>query len=685
MSQVDAETSHWAILIGVNFHKEKPLKGCVRDVELMKHCLENYLNTGRKSLRIVTLTATTPDNPGSSHPTERPDSWPTYENVIFNLEIITAQAKPGDFIYIHYSGHGTQAKGPPKGSNSHENTEGLALVLFDLPKGSRYLLGSDLANRLNDMVRKGLLVTLVLDCCFSGSVIRHSSLHDASIRTIPYDPEIDAAYPQEAGSFPSDHVKSALRDARTLPEWLIDPDGYTILSACGPYEEAEELTIKSGKAAGEKNGALTFFLAFALHSLWKSGIQITHQSLYQHLCVQFHINWPKQTPMRYGNKSLSFFGKPKPSLDTAFIPVFKTNQHNRLQLGAGHAHGVCKGDEFAIYPFDSPDDASIDTRNDPLKFTVDTVRPLTSDLVGIEPISNLYETRPGWKARLLTKLSSQKVPVRLLPTISDQIQWILATEHRRFLTLSTEDMEEQPCIFNVTLNERDEYQILNESYQSITSLPAIPSNRQEALHHVVDILEHLATFKYFEGIDNRIPNVLFEESFELRLADTDAQDLTESGTVDVKEEDVLCLSIENRGDHPLYVAVFDLGPEWQIDSLLSQGGGGGFRVVPPKMGGCSGKEEIEWRMSIPESFKRHGEHRCNDVLKVFVTSRASWFAPMLLPTVPISGKGSDRSFLGNYDRLSVFLSGLTKSSRGEYDFPNGAWAVRNFLICTSMK
>ncbi|PVH92912.1 hypothetical protein DM02DRAFT_677192 [Periconia macrospinosa] len=679
---MDAETSHWAILIGVNFHKEKPLQGCVRDVETMKHCLENYLDTGLKPPQIVTLTATCPDNPNATFPTEKPDSWPTYENVISNLEDITARAKPGDFVHIHYSGHGTRLQPDPESSKNDENTESLALVLFDPVEGSRYLFGSDLVNKLNNMVQKGLLLTIVLDCCFSGSVVRHGNLPDASIRTVPYDPNVDAAYPREPVSPPNHTMKPALRDTHVLPEWLINPEGYTILSACGPHQVAEELTIESGKAAGKKNGALSFFLAFTLISLWKSRTQITHQSLYQHLCVQFHVNWPRQTPMRYGNGHLSFFGKPRPGLDASFFPVFRKGEHDQLQLGAGLAHGVCEGDEFAIYPFDSPDDTSLDMRNIPYRLTANNVQSLASDLIGTEPVFRFYQTKPGWKARLLTRLSSCKVPVRLLPTVNDRTQWILSAEHRRFISLHAEDVEERTCLFNVTLNNGREYEILDDSYQSIVSLPAIPSQMQGASRHVTDILEHLAAFTHFKGIDNRTPDASFENSFKLRLADSNGQDLTELGMIEAKEEGVLCLTVENYGNRPIYVAVFDLGPEWQIDNLLSQEGGGGFGVFPPSTGVSSGKEQISWRMSIPQSYKKQGVRQCHDVLKVFVTSRASSFESMLLPKIPLSTTRSDGSCAKDYNRLSMFLSRLTVSSRSEYDSED-AWAVRDFFINTN--
>jgi hypothetical protein len=39
MNEVDAMATYWAVLIGINFY-EKPLKGCVRDMESIKQYLE---------------------------------------------------------------------------------------------------------------------------------------------------------------------------------------------------------------------------------------------------------------------------------------------------------------------------------------------------------------------------------------------------------------------------------------------------------------------------------------------------------------------------------------------------------------------------------------------------------------------------------------------------------------------
>ena len=55
MDKAESPTKNWAILIGINFYiNDRPLKGCVRDVE----AIEKYLRTGTRAnnIDIVTLT-----------------------------------------------------------------------------------------------------------------------------------------------------------------------------------------------------------------------------------------------------------------------------------------------------------------------------------------------------------------------------------------------------------------------------------------------------------------------------------------------------------------------------------------------------------------------------------------------------------------------------------------------------
>lgn len=158
--------SHRALLIGINYYNvpgQKNLLGSVLDVELVRQ----FIQKSRPTAKTVTLTASEPSKPTQDVPTEDPKLWPTRDNVIRNLEAILDESTAGDAVYIHFSGHGTTIPDPESAPRMYGH---LALVLFSNTGRNYFFHGEELADFLNRMVCKGILVTLVLDCCFAGGV-----------------------------------------------------------------------------------------------------------------------------------------------------------------------------------------------------------------------------------------------------------------------------------------------------------------------------------------------------------------------------------------------------------------------------------------------------------------------------------------------------------------------------------
>jgi WD40 repeat protein len=105
---------------------------------------KRYLEGVSNPVHIQMFTAAESVDPESPSLTEDLILWPTYQNVTSALREITPLAKAGDFVYIHYSGHGTRE--PPDRKFSNESTGDLALVLLDREEShGRYLWGSILA------------------------------------------------------------------------------------------------------------------------------------------------------------------------------------------------------------------------------------------------------------------------------------------------------------------------------------------------------------------------------------------------------------------------------------------------------------------------------------------------------------------------------------------------------------
>jgi hypothetical protein len=119
-----AMPAHHAILIGIDAYEKEPLRGAVRDV----HSLKSYLEDASIRIRIRTFTASSDTNPASSGLLEDPQFWPTLKNIQRAIHETAESAESGDFVYIHYSGHGTREK---LGSRTYnESTGDLALVLL---------------------------------------------------------------------------------------------------------------------------------------------------------------------------------------------------------------------------------------------------------------------------------------------------------------------------------------------------------------------------------------------------------------------------------------------------------------------------------------------------------------------------------------------------------------------------
>lgn len=663
MTTKDSATTRWAVIVGIDYYpSDHCLLGSVFDARTMKH----YLEERAAPVDTVILTATTPSASSSGRPVEKAESWPTQANVLSALERILDIARPGDLVYFHYSGHGTQ-----RPSDGPDSSGELALVLFeDNEIGSSYLKGRHLAGTLRKMVDKGLVVTLVLDCCFSGSVVRHGDRQSFDVRFLSYDPDVDAASPQ-VHEISLLNPSSILRDSRVETDWLINPDGYTILTACGPYELAFEMEFEGQ----QRRGVLTWNLFSTLCALGNDCASFTQQSLHKHLCSKFHASWPQQTPMRYGNTNLSFFGSlvTQPP-EAVFFSIF-TND-GRLCLQAGQAQGIHKGDEFAASPFDVSEWTSKGAKEKPKILRVETVRSFECDLVEVSSGSSASPITTGWKAKPVTCVSPRRVRVRLAANIDNKTQWKQAAQSLLFLHLLAED-EGEPCIFNITVSEHEEYEIVDVLHKKLIGLPTVPVNSVGAIDTVLNVVQHLATFKYFEGLENRLPNITFRRLFSL----TPFAAIGASGAFDIKHSGIWGFNIENTHDKPLYVALFNFSPLWEIINILSRSGGDDYLVIPPK-DKINGKKEIKLQMKIPEFLRNQGQDECEDIVKVFVTSKPILFPSMVLPKAVFD---TDRlRERGSTDNLSLLLSELPGGLRGQNSIVEEEWTTQNFIIRTTL-
>ncbi|KAF4343932.1 caspase [Fusarium beomiforme] len=586
---------------------------CVRDTQHIRSLLEQQ----PFPVEVQIFTATESSEANTPGPIEDRAIWPTYNNITGALRAIPSRAQAGDYIYIHYSGHGTRIA-PTGKPFSNRHTGDLALALLGGENGDEVspLGGFALAGILNGMVTKGLIVTLVLDCCFAASIFR---LDRSDVRFLRIDPELASAYfdQNDSAEENEDAAGSGYRDADMLPSWLVDPKGYALLAACGPQEEAEEINHK-----GESHGALSHFLCLSLRD---SGLNRKHKNIFYRLSSKFRAHAIHQNPILYGNKDQGFFGENSFTNSRSTVLVVRNGHEFTVQ--AGQAHGISDGDEFILYP-SSVIEQNEAFHNNMIKATAVRVGPLTSILQLDDAMAPT--SQDDWVAEPQTRQALSQFPVFLDEGISLRSDWTKAFSK---YGISEATGDNPNSWFRVDLVD-DAYKILNRNGEEVINLPSLPRG-SVTVDDVAAVLEHLSRYELVRSLSNSIVEQDFRASFDIDITRAGVHFSPES-VVQVEQDAskgaMFELNLQNHSTKVLYLYILDLGPFWQVDDIYC----GSYAVVPPYNPNeryMTGQFTKKFRTMVPDELRKKGIEECYDTLKVLVTSQPTSFDLLELPKI----------------------------------------------------
>ncbi|KAM0345624.1 hypothetical protein ACHAPU_006277 [Fusarium lateritium] len=639
--------SYYAILIGINGYSEQPLKGCVRDVR----CIESLLKHQSFPIDIRALTATSTSENDATILVEDRSDWPTYDNVTKAIRDLTKRAQPGDYVYIHYSGHGTYMNKTSEFTNHHTGDLALALLDDKDEAQTRPFGGHRMGMALNAMVIRKLVVTLVLDCCFAASVYRRDQ---TSPRFISVNQDIAEAYfiDDELASQDDSALESGRRDVSMSHSWLIDPKGYAVLAACGPNEESTEVTRD-----GIHYGALSRFLYLGLKD---GGLKRRHKDIFYRLYSRFLGHAIKQSPALYGNKDQTFFGPSTVPSTRPTIPVERSGEN--LILQAGEAHGISEGDDFILYPITvfEEDEA---LHSNIIRASVEMLHPLTS-LLRLED-TMISGAKVDWVAEPQTKQALRKFHVSLDEDVPRRDEWMTAFAKNSISVHSSSSS--YPPTFLVAL-VGDKYKIRDTNGQDLMHIPTLQRDRTSP-DDIAAIINHLTTYRLVKELTNHSTSNEFRASFNIGITTRANDHFDPEHSISVTQgnsnEYIFELWVQNNGGKNLYVYIYDLGPLWQIDGIYH----GSYSGVPPKSLAPrrTGRFSMKLGTSVPKELIEMGIQYCHDTLKVLVTSQPTCFDLLELPEV---GSMPEKKSAGR--------------RQGSGDDGAEEWAAFNFPIKTSL-
>lgn len=676
----------YALLIGINCYypnrlsdgsSYRNLEGAVGDVKATR----SFLQTLRQvpDDHILQLTSTL--NPETGEPIEPPEQLPTYANIIQKFQELGMLAPAGSQVYIHYSGHGGRSRtNYPQLKGERGIDEALVPVDIGQTDG-QYVRDVELGALLKDLVKRGLIVTVVLDSCHSGETTRGESAV-RGLGTIDETPRP----PSDRVSLPADLAETwapAAEGTRALQSgWLNQTQGYVVIAACRPNEYAFEYAFDSNSR--ERSGALTHWL---LDTLRQQTGSMTYKDLHDRLNGKIRSQFAQQTPMLVGEADRLIFGSDRSDIQYS-IPVITVDAIKKIvRLEAGQSTGLRLGAEFAIYPNGTQDFSNSNDRLAIVK--IDDLGSTTSQ-GPLEPILGQRMVEEGDVAVLIAASTNLVKKVQLVSQqqFGDEENALKAVRSllqlNPWLTLVEAGTATQ---YTVVVNAEGAYEIGDQSGVVIPNLrPVVMVSEPNAARKVVDRLVHLAKYHATESLDNFDKNSpLFGKlhvSWAGKLASYDPADpvpdvlepFDEPTNPIAQVGEWVFLKIQNNFTRAVNIAVLDLQSDWAIQQAYPSDPGLKFEVLE-----AGSSEILPFCLTLRDGFTE-----LIDIIKVFASIDSPNFRWLELPALdqPLESMASRSG-----DPLEALFASIGNSVPASRDvsavrYPSREWTTQQVRITT---
>ena len=262
-----------ALLVGLNRYPDpaNTLQGCVNDVRQIRALLEGHFDFSRPEDVRVLL-----------------DQQATTAAIRSGLAWLVAGARPGDVLVFHYSGHGSQV--PDR--DGDETTDSLDEIIcpYDLDWDDP-IADDDLYAAVRHLPA-GVALTVVLDCCHSGTGLREPGGSGAVRPKFLTHP---AAVPGTRGGSLRDRRKPLERRVRRIGRRAAAA-GAVLVAGCRADQSSADAFI-----AGAYHGALSYFLCRALA---ESAYEVSYTRLVRRVRASLRAHGFEQDPQLEGPAAL---------------------------------------------------------------------------------------------------------------------------------------------------------------------------------------------------------------------------------------------------------------------------------------------------------------------------------------------------------------------------------------------
>ncbi len=286
----------------------------------------------------------------------------THQAILDNLAKIASEAKKGDFVYLHFSGHGSQEpslndKTEADGRDEVFLAADTAMAPKDNPSYMPNVLTDDEISAALKAIRKtGASVWVVFDSCHSGTMTRGApDESDAMDREIK---PADLGIPDSAFTVPAETADADASNERSVPlagdvyaDDASDPNMGPLVAffAAQTTETTQERPFDVPEADGTTAKVNYGVFTYTIFSALAKNPSMTYRQLAQSVLASYAAgNVLKPTPLFEGPLDQTVFGGAESSDTEQWPTVVGTN--NKMTISAGQLHGLDVGTKLLVLP-----------------------------------------------------------------------------------------------------------------------------------------------------------------------------------------------------------------------------------------------------------------------------------------------------------------------------------------------
>lgn len=540
----------FALLVGINEYangREIPLLGgCINDVIAIEQLLRSGFNVPPEHICVLkNLQAT---HGAIEH---------AFREHFINRA--RARSQPSHLesapaFLFHFSGHGSQAL-----DETGTEPDGLdeTLVPYDgRTRGVYDIKDWELGQWLDELTQFSDNVTVVLDCCHSGSGTR--DMQTSLVATRRCSPDL------RSQQTPRPPLDASMRSLSTASGWM-ESERHVLLSACRDREEANEIAAHdNGRAC--RHGALTYALLQELSQV-RPGRQLTYRELHERIRYRVNSIFADQMPQCEGDRDRFVFGGLRPVRDV-FLTVAEKRE-GYVWVDGGIAHGLTEGSQLTVFP---PDTRTLADAGPPLAtLRVEEVGAVQSGCVveagevdiPLHARAIVYRVNHGdMQRRVLLDASPSPIVDKLRACLAEAD----VAPHVRSAGAGV------PGDFRIRLVESHLH--LQDSTGKLLVAPYDSSD----VNGVADDLVHLIRYHNALELCNTASHSELAGAISLAVkklafhVDTQQPmtkpfDTTNGGELIVELGQPLVLEVTNHAERDLYFALFDFSYDWSVTQL----------------------------------------------------------------------------------------------------------------------